>query len=69
MSDSIFDKEIEGAIEDLSGTPSSSGEEMTAEMQEQLRQIESLAQMDPGFANSQEYKDLMAALENSSPQA
>ena len=69
MSDSIFDKEIEGAIEDLSGTPSSSGEEMTAEMQEQLRQIESLAQMDPGFANSQEYKDLMAALEISSPQA
>lgn len=69
MSDSIFDKEIEGAIEDLSGGITPSGEEITAEMQEQLRQIESLAQMDPGFANSQEYKDLMAALGESSSQA
>lgn len=69
MSDSIFDKEIEGAIEDLGGASSPSGEEITAEMQEQIRQIESLAQMDPGFANSQEYKDLMAALGNGSSQA
>jgi hypothetical protein len=35
-------------------------------MQEQLRQIEALAGMDPSFANSQEYKDLMSSLQASS---
>jgi hypothetical protein len=68
MSDNIFDKEVDDAIESLGGQAPSS-EEFTPEMQEQLRQIESLAQMDPGFASSQEYKDLMAALGESSSQA
>jgi hypothetical protein len=68
MSDNIFDKEVDDAIESLGGQATSS-EEFTPEMQEQLRQIESLAQMDPGFASSQEYKDLMTALGESSSQA
>jgi hypothetical protein len=68
MSDNIFDKEVDDAIESLGGQATSS-EEFTPEMQEQLRQIESLAQMDPGFASSKEYKDLMTALGESSSQA
>lgn len=69
MSDNIFDKEVEEAIEDLGMSSSPSGEDLTPEMQEQIRQIQSLASMDPGFANSQEYKDLMTALNSSSSQA
>lgn len=63
MSNDIFEKEVEKAaqIEDFS--PGVEG--LDAESQEQLRQIEALAQMDPSFASSQEYKDLMAAIENS----
>jgi len=63
MSNDIFEKEVEKAaqFEDFS----SGTEGLDAESQEQLRQIEALAQMDPSFASSQEYKDLMAAIENS----
>jgi hypothetical protein len=69
MSDDIFEKEVENAVSDLSGGEVQGIEDFTPEMQDQLRQIESLAALDPGFASSQEYKDLMTALGNSSSQA
>lgn len=63
MSD-IFDQEIEKASQGMIDTPQSR-EDFTPEMEEQLRQIEALATMDPSFANSKEYQDLMAALQSS----
>jgi len=65
MSENIFDKEVDLAINDGGYDSSGSTEEFTPEMQEQFRQIEALAQMDPSFANSSEYKDLMASVESS----
>ena len=47
----------EGFVDDGQAT----GGEITPEMEDQIRQIEALASMDAAFANSQEYKDLMAA--------
>jgi hypothetical protein len=64
MSDNIFDKEVTRAAEELEVQ----GDDFTPEMEEQIRQIEALARMDEGFANSQEYQDLMATL-NASGQA
>ena len=64
MSDNIFEQEITRASEELGN----SGDDFTPEMEEQIRQIEALAQMDESFANSQEYQDLMASL-NASGQA
>lgn len=58
MSDNIFEKEVTRASEELENL----GDDFTPEMEEQIRQIEALARMDEGFANSQEYKDLMASL-------
>jgi len=58
MSDNIFDKEVTRAAEELEYQ----GDDFTPEMGEQIRQIEALARMDESFANSQEYKDLMATL-------
>lgn len=49
--------------EDFVNDDSTSGGEFTPEMEDQIRQIEALASMDASFANSQEYKDLMAAKE------
>jgi hypothetical protein len=45
------------------------GGEITPEMEDQIRQIEALASMDAAFANSQEYKDLMAATKGTNSQS
>lgn len=45
------------------------GGEITPEMEDQIRQIEALASMDAAFANSQEYKDLMAATRGTNSQS
>lgn len=55
--------------EDFVNDDSTSGGEYTPEMEDQIRQIEALASMDASFANSQEYKDLMAAKEQISSQS
>lgn len=55
--------------EDFVNDESTSGGEYTPEMEDQIRQIEALASMDASFANSQEYKDLMAAKEQISSQS
>lgn len=55
----------EGTVDDLG----QEGFEMTPEMEDQMRQIEALASMDASFANSQEYKDLMAAKQQMSSQS
>lgn len=47
----------------------STGGEITPEMEDQIRQIEALASMDDAFANSQEYKDLMAATRGTNSQS
>jgi hypothetical protein len=65
MSENIFDKEVENASRDLSGLGETDSLNLTPEMEEQLRQVEALAQMDPSFANSKEYQDLMAAISDS----
>lgn len=55
--------------EDFVNEDSTSGGEYTPEMEDQIRQIEALASMDASFANSQEYKDLMAAKQQMSSQS
>jgi hypothetical protein len=65
--DTNFEKEVERVSGDLSNAPSL--EQLEPEMQEQLRQVEALAAMDPSFANSTEYKDLMASMRQASVQA
>jgi hypothetical protein len=67
MSDNNFEKEVELASQNLMTQPVV--ENLEPEMQEQLRQIESLASMDPSFANSKEYQDLVNSLVKSSGQA
>ena len=64
MSDTNFEKEVQNVSQDIFDSPAVS--ELDPGMQEQLRQIEALAGMDPSFANSQEYKDLMSSLQASS---
>lgn len=56
MSDN-FEKEVESAIESMPS--SNTTENLSSGDQDQLRQLEALAGMDPEFANSKEYKDLM----------
>ena len=65
--DTNFEKEVERVSGELSNAPSL--EQLEPEMQEQLRQVEALAAMDPSFANSTEYKDLMASMQKASVQA
>jgi hypothetical protein len=65
--DTNFEKEVERVSGDLSNAPAL--EQLEPEMQEQLRQVEALAAMDPSFANSTEYKDLMASMRQASVQA
>ena len=67
MSEINFEREVEKAQMELSNSPMADG--LEPETQEQLRQIESLAQMNPEFANSEEYKDLVTALKGQSVQA
>jgi hypothetical protein len=55
----------EGFVDDGQAT----GGEITPEMEDQIRQIEALASMDDAFANSQEYKDLMAATRGTNSQS
>ena len=68
MSDTNFEKEVQNVSQDIFDSPAVA--ELDPGMQEQLRQIEALAGMDPSFANSQEYKDLMSSLQasNQAPQ-
>ena len=68
MSDTNFEKEVQVASQDIFDSPVVA--DLEPGMQEQLRQIEALAGMDPSFANSQEYKDLMSSLQasNQAPQ-
>jgi len=63
MSDTNFEKEVNNASQDIFDSPAVA--DLDPGMQEQLRQIEALAGMDPSFANSQEYKDLMSSLQAS----
>lgn len=65
--DTNFEKEVERLSGEFSNAPSL--EQLEPEMQEQLRQVEALAAMDPSFANSTEYKDLMASMQQASVQA
>jgi|688.fasta_scaffold13212_2 hypothetical protein len=65
--DTNFEKEVERVSGELSNAPAM--EQLEPEMQEQLRQVEALAAMDPSFANSTEYKDLMASMQQASVQA
>lgn len=65
--DTNFEKEVERVSGELSNAPAM--EQLEPEMQEQLRQVEALAAMDPSFANSTEYKDLMASMQQASFQA
>jgi len=64
MSDTNFEKEVQSVSQDIFDSPAVA--DLDPGMQEQLRQIEALAGMDPSFANSQEYKDLMSSLQASS---
>lgn len=65
--DNNFEQEFENASQDLMNQPVV--DNLAPEMQEQLRQIEALASMDPSFANSKEYQDLVSSLVKSSDQA
>jgi hypothetical protein len=65
--DNNFEQEVENASQELMNQPVV--ENLEPEMQEQLRQIEALASMDPSFANSKEYQDLVNSLVKSSGQA
>jgi hypothetical protein len=60
--DSNFEQEFEAAASQLEGQEEYGDLNLTPEMEEQIRQIESLAKFDEEFANSQEYQDLMASL-------
>lgn len=60
--DSNFEQEFEAATSQLEGQEDYGDLNLTPEMEEQIRQIESLASFDEAFANSQEYQDLMASL-------
>ena len=63
MSEENFEKEVESVSSELEQREEEvSMDDMTSEMQDQVRQLESLAGMDPEFANSQEYKDLMSSI-------
>ena len=65
--DNNFEQEFENASQELMNQPVV--ENLEPEMQEQLRQIEALASMDPSFASSKEYQDLVSSLVKSSGQA
>lgn len=65
--DNNFEQEFENASQELMNQPVV--ENLEPEMQEQLRQIEALASMDPSFASSKEYQDLVNSLVKSSGQA
>jgi len=60
--DSNFEQEFEAAASQLEGQEEYGDLNLTPEMEEQIRQIESLAKFDEEFANSKEYQDLMASL-------
>jgi len=63
MSEENFEKEVESVSSELEQVEEkSSMDDLSSEMQDQVRQLESLAGMDPEFANSQEYKDLMSSI-------
>jgi hypothetical protein len=60
----IFDDEVEKATEEI--TPQEEdgrAEELPADIQEQLGQVEDLLKLDPSFKDTQDYKDLMAKID------
>jgi hypothetical protein len=65
--DNNFEQEVENASQELMSQPVV--DNLEPEVQEQLRQIEALASMDPSFASSKEYQDLVNSLVKSSGQA
>lgn len=66
MSDN-FEREVESAVSSLSDAPVV--QDLSPELQDQLRQVEALASMDPGFAGTKEYQDLIASISQASSQA
>jgi fused signal recognition particle receptor len=67
--DDIFENELEKASEEVRESHQEiSREDLTPEMAANLGQIEDLVAMDPTFAESQEYKDLMTQLEQDASQ-
>jgi hypothetical protein len=62
-----FEMEVENAVSNLSEAPIV--QDLAPELQDQLRQVEALASMDPGFANTKEYKDLITSINQASSQA
>ena len=66
MSDN-FEREVESAVSSLSDAPVV--QDLAPELQDQLRQVEALASMDPGFAGTKEYQDLIASISQASSQA
>jgi hypothetical protein len=68
MSDENFDKEVElasGQVSEGKSDQANDAGDVSPEMKEQTRQLESLVKMDPDFANTDEYKDLMSSIEKS----
>jgi len=64
MADDIFADEIERASEEIQQTQGQSNiNDMPAELQEQYSNIESLVAMDASVVETQEYKDLIARIE------
>jgi hypothetical protein len=64
MADDIFAGEVEKASEEIQQTQGQVDTgDMPAELQEQYSNIESLVAMDPTVVETQEYKDLMARIE------
>lgn len=65
MSNDIFEKEVGLASQGSEQQMDTSSLNLSPEMEEQLRQVEALASMDSSFAETKEYKDLMAAIMDS----
>lgn len=60
----IFDDEVEKATEEIIPQEEDGrAEELPADIQEQLGQVEDLLKLDPSFKDTQDYKDLMAKID------
>jgi hypothetical protein len=60
----IFDDEVEKATEEITPREEDGrAEELPADIQEQLGQVEDLLKLDPSFKDTQDYKDLMAKID------
>jgi hypothetical protein len=64
MENDIFSEEVDAASEAIQESQGQVGsDELPAELQEQVRNIESLVSMNPSVTESEEYKDLMAKID------